>query len=57
MVVATYLVAVLYHPRADYQDFCAEEAEAKATSQDCTRVPELRAQVVKNIIKNKPKYY
>ena len=43
LVVGAYLVAVLYHPRADYQDFCAEETEAKATSQDCTRVPELWA--------------
>ena len=31
MVVGTNLVAVLYHPRADYQDFCTKEAEAKAT--------------------------
>ena len=42
LVVGTYLVAVLYHSRSDCQDFCAEEAEAKATSQDYMRVPELR---------------
>ena len=42
LVVGAYLVAVLHYPRADYQDFCAEEAETKATSQDCMCVPELR---------------
>ena len=42
LVVGAYLVAVLYHPRADYQDFCAEETETKATPQICARVPELR---------------
>ena len=43
MVVGTNLVAVLYSPRADYQDFCAEETEAKATPQVYVRLPELRA--------------
>lgn len=43
LVVGAYLVAVLYHPRADYQDFCAEETETKATPQVHTRVPELWA--------------
>ena len=43
MVVGTNLVAVLYRPSTDYQDFYSEKAEAKATPQDCARVPELRA--------------
>ena len=43
MVVGTNLVAVLYHPRADYQDFFSEKAEAKATPQVYVRLPELRA--------------
>ena len=57
LVVGAYLVAVLYHPRADYQDFFSEKAEAKATPQVYVRLPELRAQVGKNIIKNKAKHY
>ena len=43
LVVGTYLVAVLHYPRTDYQDFCAEETEAKATPQVYVRLPELRA--------------
>lgn len=43
LVVGAYLVAVLHYPRADYQDFCAEETEAKATPQFYVRLPELRA--------------
>ena len=43
LVVGADLVDMLYRPRADYQDFFSEKAEAKATTQDCTLVPELRA--------------
>ena len=43
LVVGAYMVAVLHYPRADYQDFCAEETEAKATPQVYVRLPELRA--------------
>ena len=45
MVVCAPLVDVLHHSRVDHQDFCSEKAEAKATSQDYMRVPELRLQV------------
>lgn len=43
LVVGSTLVDVLHNSRADHQDFCAEETEAKATSQDYMRVPELRS--------------
>ena len=43
LVVGSYLVDVLHRTRADYQDFCTEETEAKATPQDYMHVPELRA--------------
>ena len=47
LVVGSHLVDVLHHSSADHQDFCTEETETKATSQNCMRVPELRSQVVR----------